>query len=39
MLFLKFHVMFITNGVLQKYLRIVCITMIQNDIMNLISVY
>jgi hypothetical protein len=31
--------MFITNGVLQKYLRIVYITMIQNDLMNLISVY
>jgi hypothetical protein len=35
----KFHVMFITNGILQKYLRIVCIAMIQNDLMNLISVY
>ena len=39
-LFQKFLVLFVTNGVLQKYLRIVCITMIQNDlIMNSISVY
>ena len=38
-LFQKFHVLFVTNGVLQKYLRIVCITMIQNDLMNSISVY
>jgi hypothetical protein len=39
-LFQKFLVLFVTNGVLQKYLRIVCITMIQNYlIMNSISVY
>jgi hypothetical protein len=31
--------MCVTNGVLQKYLRIVCITMIQNELMNSISVY
>jgi hypothetical protein len=38
-LFQKFHVLCVTNGVHQKYLRIVCITMIQNELMNLISVY
>ena len=38
-MFQKFHVLFINNGVLQKYLWIVCITMIQNDLMNSNSVF
>jgi hypothetical protein len=38
-LFQKFHVLCVTNGVLQKYLRILCITMIQNEVVNSISVY
>jgi hypothetical protein len=38
-LFEKFHVLCVTYGVLQKYLRIACITMIQNKLMNSISVY
>ena len=38
-LFQKFHVLCVTNGIHQKYLRIVCITMIQNELMNSIGVY
>ena len=38
-LFEKFRVLCVTYGVLQKYLRIACITMIQNELMNSISVY
>jgi hypothetical protein len=37
-LFQKFHVLCVTDGVHQKYLRIVCITMNKNELMNSISV-